>query len=439
MFERIFKLKENSTTISTEVIAGVTTFMTMAYIIFVQPQILHAAGMDMGSVLMATCIASAIACLIMGFVANYPIGLAPGMGENFFFAYTVVLGMGVPWQTALGMVFVSGVIFMLLSIFKVRELVVNAVPDCLKQAIAVGIGLFIALIGFVEAGLVVKNPGGILQRGDFSSPAVLLGIFGILIIAVLMARKIKGAILLGILATTVVGILTGIVKYCGTCSMPPAIDPTLFKFDLKGLMKVEYIVPTLTFLYMVMFDTIGTLIGVASQAGLMKNGRLPRVSRALFADAAATTVGAVCGTSTVTAYIESVTGVKAGGRTGLTAIVIAILFLCSMFFFPLVQMVGGGVTLQDGTILQPITSPALIIVGALMMWGVKNIAWDDYTEAVPAFLTMLSIPLTFSIADGIAIGFISYPIIKALSGQAKNISWLVYVLAIIFILRYMFL
>jgi len=435
----MFHLKQNNTTFGTEVLAGVTTFMTMAYIIFVQPQVLSVAGMDVGSVMVATCIASALGCFLMGLLANYPIGLAPGMGENFFFAYTVVVGMGVVWEKALGMVLISGIVFVILSILKVREMVVNAIPDSLKHGIAVGIGLFIAFIGLINAGMVQKNPGAIIERGDFTEPAVLLAIFGLLIISILLVRKIKGAILIGMILTAILGIVCGLLKYQGVVSEPPSISPTFFKFDIIGILKWEYIVPILTFLYMDMFDTIGTLIGVTSQTGLMKNGKLPKASQALFSDAAATTVGACLGTSTVTAYIESTTGVKAGGRTGLTAIVVGLLFLVALFFFPIVSMVSGGIKLSSGAILHPVTAPALIVVGAMMIWGVKKIDWEDYTEALPAFLTMIAIPFTFSIADGIAIGFIVYPILKLFAGKGREVSWLVYVLGLVFVLRYLFL
>lgn len=440
MFEKIFRLKENQTTVWTEIVAGITTFMTMAYIIFVQPQVMGSAGMDVGSVMMATCIASAIACIVMGLLANYPIGLAPGMGENFFFAYTVVLGMGVSWEKALGMVFISGVVFMLLSVFKVREMVISAVPASLKHGIAVGIGLFIALIGLSDAGIVVKNPGGLVMRGDFAEPAVILAIFGIIIIGILQVRKVKGAILIGMIATTMVGILSGILQFKGIVSRPPSIEPTLFKFDLSGMLNWNHIVLILTFLYMVLFDTVGTLIGVSSQAGLLKaDGTLPRASRALFSDAVGTTIGAACGVSTVTSYVESVAGVKCGGRTGLTAVVVALFFVAAIFFYPLVDMISGGVTVATGGILHPVTAPALIVVGSMMMWGVTQIEWGDISESLPAFLTIILIPFTFSIAEGVACGFIVYPIVKLFGGRGREVSWLVYILAIIFILRYVFL
>ena len=439
MLNRLFKLSENKTTVGTEVMAGSTTFMTMAYIIFVQPQVLSAAGMDIGSVMMATCIASAVGCVLMGLLANYPIGLAPGMGENFFFAYTIVVAMGVPWEKALGMVFLSGALFAILSIFKVRQMVINAVPNGLKQGIAVGIGLFITFIGLINAGIIERNPGAIVERGNFSEPAVLLALFGLLVVSVLLVRKIKGAILIGMLVTAFTGVISGVLEFKGLVSRPPSISPTFFKFDILGLFHWEYIVPILTLLYMDMFDTIGTLIGVTSQSGLMKDGKLPRASRALFADAAGTAVGAVCGTSTVTAYIESVSGVKVGGKTGLTAIVVAFFFIVAIFFYPLVQMISGGVVTQGGAILHPVTAPALIIVGSMMMWGLRKIEWDDYTEAIPAFLTIVAIPFTFSIADGIAFGFISYPILKLAAGRGREVSKLAYVLGILFVLRYIFL
>ncbi len=432
----IFKLKENETTIRTEVVAGVTTFMTMAYIIFVQAQVQGAAGMDTGAVMVATCSAAAVATLIMGLVANYPIGLAPGMGENFFFAYTVVLGMGIPWQKGLGIVFISGCLFAFLSVIRVRKMILNAVPECLKHAIAVGIGLFIALIGFHDAGIVVQNPAALVTRGDLTQPPVLLSLAGLIIIAILYARGVRGALLIGMLATAVLGIVFKIITFHGVVSAPPSMAPTFLQMDVMGVLHWEYAVPIFTFLYMVMFDTVGTLIGVASQAGLMKNGELPRASRALFADAAGTMTGAVCGVSTVTSYIESVAGVKAGGRTGLTAVVISVLFVAAIFFYPLVETLSGGIALAGGLIVHPITAPALIIVGALMMGGILNIAWSDITEALPAFLTIVAIPFTYNIADGIALGFVSYPLIKLAAGRAREASVLAYALAIVFVLRY---
>jgi len=328
----IFNLKSNNTNIKTEVMAGITTFMTMAYIIFVQPQVLGAAGMDPGSVMVVTCISAAIGSLIMGLLANYPIGVAPGMGENFFFTNTLVIALGHSWEKALAIVFVSGVVFIILTIFKIREMVIKAIPDCLKYGIAVGIGIFIALIGMHETGLVIANPGGLVKLGKLNEPAVLLGIFGLIITSILLVKNIKGSILIGIFLTAVLGIALGILKYQGVVALPPSIAPTFLKMDLKGIMHITYIVPIIIFLYMALFDTVGTLIGVTSQAGFMKDGKIPRASKALMADATATTIGAALGTSTTLAYIESIAGVKVGGKTGLTAVVIAILFAFSIFF-----------------------------------------------------------------------------------------------------------
>ncbi len=435
----MFKLTENNTNVRTEIGAGITTFMTMAYIIFVQPHILSAAGMDSGSVMMATCIAAAIGSLMMGFLANYPIGVAPGMGENFFFAYTLVLGMGIPWEKALGIVFISGVLFILLTFFKIRAMVVNAVPDSLKHAIPVGIGLFISLIGMYNAGIVVSNPSAILRLGDFTQPKVLLSIFGIIFTAVLLARGVRGAILIGIVVNICIAVAAGFLTYGGVVQMPPSIAPTFFKMDVLGALELKYVVAILVFLYMALFDTVGTLIGVTSQAGIMKDGKIPRVSRALMADAVATTAGAALGTSTTLAYIESASGVKVGGRTGLTAVVVGLLFIAAIFFYPLVKMVSAGTQLPNGLTVNPVTSPAMILVGAMMMSAIKNIDWDDYFDAIPAFLVIVAIPFSSSIADGIAVGFISYPVIKLFGGRAREVGAFVYVLAVLFILRYIFI
>ncbi len=439
MLNKIFKLSESGSDFKTEVFAGVTTFMTMAYIIFVQPQILSAAGMDAGAVMVATCLAAALGSFVMGFLANYPIGVAPGMGENFFFTYTVVLAMGIAWEKALAIVFISGLFFILLTLFKIREMVITAVPNCLKYGIAVGIGLFIALIGLHDAGIIVQNPSALLKLGSFNEPPVILAIFGLLFTAVLLARGVKGAILIGIILSAILGVVFGIFQYGGLVSAPPSIAPTFLKMDIKGVLHWQYIIPIVIFLYMALFDTIGTLIGVASQAGIMKDGRMSRASKALMADAVATTAGAAMGTSTTLAYIESIAGVKVGGRTGLTAVVVGLLFIAAIFFSPIVKMVSGGVALKSGLVVHPVTAPALILVGAMMMWSIKNINWDEMVEAIPAFLTIVAIPFSYSIADGIAIGFISYPVLMLFSGRARHVSWLVYVLAALFILRYIFL
>ncbi len=438
MLGTLFKLTENKTNVRTEVIAGITTFMTMAYIIFVQPSVLSIAGMDFGAVMMATCLSAAIATLLMGFYANYPIALAPAMGENFFYVYTVILTMGISWQVALGAVFLSGVAFFVLTLFKIRELIIDAVPRSLKNAIAVGIGFFITFIGLVNAGIIVRNPMGIVKLGNLQSTPVLLSIFGILFTVLLMIWRVKGAILIGIVATTLLSIPFGIVQYQGIISAPPSLAPTFMQMDILGALKLGLVTVVTVFLFMAVFDAIGTLIGIGEQAGFLVNGRLPRANRALMSDALGTVVGATLGTSTVTAYIESAAGVEEGGRTGLANMVTGLLFLLAIFFSPIVQMIGGGYQVGD-SLLFPVTSPALIIVGSLMARNITKILWDDLTESFPAFLTVIGMPLTYSIADGLAFGFISYPILKALSGKFREISWLVYLLGLIFLLRYAFI
>ncbi|MER3448083.1 MAG: guanine permease [Candidatus Dadabacteria bacterium] len=438
--ERFFGFKEKGASFKTEVIAGLTTFMTMAYIIFVQPAVLSQAGMDFGAVTMATCLSAATGTLIMGLYANYPIGVASGMGENFFFVFTVVLSMGFAWQKALGAVFISGVLFIVLTIFRIREMIIDAVPQSLKDSIAGGIGLFIAFIGLLQSGIIEKSPGGILSLGDLRKVPVILSIFGLVVTAILMARRISGAILIGILISAILGLFLGIIHYSGSVvSFPPSLSPTFLKMDIKGALETDFVTVTIVFLFMVMFDTIGTLIGVAEVAGFLKNGRLPRASRALMADALGTVVGAALGTSTVTAYIESTTGVSQGGRTGFVAVILSILFLISIPFYPLVRMIGVGYEISHGVFIYPLTAPALIIVGSLMIQSVKNVKWDDLTEGIPAFLTLIGIPFTFSIADGLCFGFISYPLLKLLSGKGKTVSWLIYLLGVLSIARYIFL
>ncbi|HEC79602.1 MAG TPA: NCS2 family permease [candidate division WOR-3 bacterium] len=438
MFERIFKLTENQTTPSQEVIGGLTTFMTMAYIVFVQPAVLSATGMDFGAVMVATCISSALATFLMAFLANYPIALAPAMGHNFFFVYTICLAMGVPWQTALGANFISGAAFIILSIFGLREMLVNAIPNSLKQAIAVGIGLFIALIGFQWAGLVVYKPGTILGLGKLHSPPALLAVFGLVLITILYTLRVKGAIVIGIIITAVVGIPFGIVKYHGIVSIPPSIAPTFFKLNIGAAFTLS-LVPTIFILFFLdLFDTVGTLIGVSEQAGFVKDNRLPRARQALLSDAIGTVFGTIMGTSTVTSYIESSTGVASGARTGLANLTTGILFLIALFFFPLVKMIGGGFPIENG-VLYPVTAPALIIVGTLMMSGVTKIKWDDFSEAIPAFLTIVIMPYAYSITEGIAVGFIFYTILKAATGKFKELHPVLLVFTFLFILRYIFL
>jgi len=434
-----FKLSENKTTTRTELTAGFTTFLTMSYIIFVQPQVLGAAGMDTGAVFTATCIASALACIIMGVVANYPIAQAPLMGENFFFTYTVVIGMGMLWQEALGLVFISGVVFLLLTLTKIREQLVSAIPDSLKFGISAGIGLFITFIGLKDAGIVVASPATFVELGPITDVPVLIAIAGFVITAVLFARNVRGSILWGMLLTGLLAWLSGITHIDGVFSAPPSLKPTFFQFSLTNLFTINALSIVLIFLFMTIFDTLGTLVGVSVQAGIMKDGKLPRASRALLSDAVATTAGACLGTSTVSSYIESSTGVAQGGRTGLTAVSAGILFLCALFFSPLVQAVGGPVQLHDNVMIHPVTAPALIMVGALMMSCVRHIDWSDVTEYMPPFLVIVLIPFTFNIADGISIGFISYPILKTARGKAQEVSLLSWIVAAIFVLRYVFL
>jgi AGZA family xanthine/uracil permease-like MFS transporter len=439
VLERLFHLSEHRTTIRTEIVAGITTFLTMAYIVFVQPTVLSAAGMDFGAVLVATCLASGIATLLMALLANYPIAVAPAMGHNFFFAFTVVIAMRVPWQIALGAVAVAGLIFILTAGIGLRERLIPAIPESLKHAMAVGIGLLIALIGLEWGGIIVDSPGTLVMLGNLKSGPALLTLFGLVTMAVLMARRVKGALLLGILASTGVGLATGLVHYQGLVSRPPSIAPTLLQLDIPGAFTPSMIPIIFVFFFLALFDSVGTLVGVASQAGLMRGATLPRARQALLADAIGTVIGALLGTSTVTAYIESSTGVAAGGRTGLANVVTASLFFLSLFLFPLVRMIGGGHPVAGGPTLYPVVAPALVLVGTLMMAGVQRIAWDDPTEAIPAFLTVVMMPLTVSITDGIAFGVISYAALKLATGRGSEAHALIYVFAVLFVLRYTFL
>ncbi|RKZ34968.1 NCS2 family permease [bacterium] len=423
-----------------ELTGGLVTFMTMAYIIFVQPAVLSAAGMDFGAVTFATCISAALATAIMGIYANLPVAQAPGMGENFFFTYTVVLTMGLAWQQALGAVFIAGVVFLILSIFKVRKYIVDAIPDSMKHAVAGGIGIFIAFIGLVHSGIVVKNPSALVQVGDFHAPHTLLALFGLVLIIILMMRKVPGAILWGIIGTAVVGLVVGLVKYEGILSAPPSPAPTFFKMSFKNLFSAQFLTVIFIFLYMDLFDTVGTLLAVADAGNLLTpKGEIPGGNRALISDAIGTVVGAIFGTSTVTSFIESTAGITAGARKGLSSIFIAILFLLSLFFYPLIKMVGAGVsTGQDGTTFYPITASALIVVGALMTKTLSRIEWKTTWKAIPAFLTIIGIPLTYSIADGFALGFVAYPICATAAGKAKQINPAIWVIAILFVIRYAF-
>jgi AGZA family xanthine/uracil permease-like MFS transporter len=439
MLQRLFKMDELGTSVRTEFLGGTTTFMTMAYIVFVNPAVLSGAGMDFGAVMTATCISAAVATLAMGLAANYPIALAPGMGENFFFL-TVVLGMGVSWEVALAAVFVSGVVFFILTFARIREMVIDAVPDSLKHAIAVGIGLFIAFVGLTGAGIVERSDlGGLLKLGDVSRAPTLVACAGLILTIVLMARRFKGAILVGILFSTSMAWALGLVHWQGLVAAPPSLAPTFLRLDLRGLLDAAMVPVVVIFLFMAVFDAIGTLIGVSDQAGLLKDGKLPRATPALLADSSGTVVGSLLGTSTVTAYLESATGVEVGARTGLANMVTGALFALALFFSPIVKMVGGGITMEDGTQLSPMTAPALIVVGAIMVGNIRKIDWSDLTEYFPAFLVIVGIPFCNSIADGIAFGFVVYPLFKLLTGRAREASPLVYALGILFLARYLFL
>ncbi len=439
MLERLFNLKEHNTDLRTEIMAGITTFMTMSYIIFVQPAVLGAAGMDAGAVMVATCLSAALGTVLMAFLANYPIALAPGMGQNFYFSYIVVLTLGYSWQETLGAVFIAGVVFILLSTVGLREALMNILPNCLKNSIPVGIGLLIALVGLEWSGMVVSHPVTYVTLGDLTSTPTLLSIFGLLVMAILFALRIRGAILIGFLATAVAGLIIGIIEFKGVFAPPPSLAPTLLKLEIPNVfVNPELITVIFVFLFLDIFDTIGTLIGVSQPAGFMVNGKLPRARQALLSDAIATSAGALLGTSTITSYIESTTGISAGGKTGLTNIVVAILFLLAIFLNPLVQLIGAGHEI-GGITVYPVIAPALIIVGCMMFRNIVNIDWEDYSESIPAFLTLLMMPLAFSITEGISFGVISYVLLKVIRGKARKIHWLLYLFAILFVARYIWL
>ncbi|MFD2179419.1 NCS2 family permease [Veronia pacifica] len=426
MLERLFKLKEHGTDIRTEMIAGLTTFLTMAYIIFVNPQILSETGMDRGAVFVATCIAAAIGCFIMGFVANYPVAQAPGMGLNAFFTYTVVFQMGYSWQVALAAVFLSGVCFILLSLFKVRQWIINSIPVSLRTGITAGIGMFLALIALENSQIVVDHPATLVALGDITAFGPAMAALGFFLTIGLVNRGVKGAVMLAILIVTTISVLAGHVDYNSVISAPPSLMPTFMQLDFAGAFEVGLISIVFAFLFVDLFDTAGTLVGVAQKANLMdENGNVPRLGRALFADSTATSVGALLGTSNTTSYIESVSGVAEGGRTGLTAVVVGLLFLLALFFSPLAGMVPAYAT-----------AGALFYVAILMMSGLVNVNWRDLTEAAPVGVVCLMMPLTYSIASGIGLGFISYCAIKALSGKAKDVHISIWVLAVLFLLKF---
>jgi len=427
--ERLFKLSENNTTIRTELAAGLTTFLTMAYIIFVNPQILSEAGVPFSGALFATCLSAAVGSLMMGLLANYPFALAPGMGLNAYFTYTVVKTMGYDWRVALGAVFISGVAFLILTLARVRAMIVDAIPMTMKTSVAAGIGLFIAFIGLKNAGVIAASPATFVTLGHVTSKPTLLALGGLIVTAALIARGYKTAIIIGVFLVTSAAILLNLSKLPTGALQTPDISSTFMKLDVVGALRLGAFDVIFIFLFVDLFDTIGSLMGLTQQSGyLTPDGKMPRVNRALFADAIATIAGSIFGSSTVVTYIESATGVSEGGRTGLTAVTVAALFVLAMFFAP----VAGAIP--------PIaTAPALIIVGALMIGAVTSIKWEDMTEAIPAFLTMLAMPLTFSIANGLALGFILYPLLKVLTGRWREASPLVYALAVLFVLRYAYL
>jgi len=429
MIQKLFGFDPATMSVRKEIIAGITTFLTMAYILAVNPSILSAAGMDQGAVFTTTIIASVVATLVMAIYAKLPFALAPGMGLNAFFAFTVVLTMGYTWQFALTAVFLEGLIFMLLTLTGLRQKIVDAMPLVLRKAISPGIGLFIALIGLKSAGIVVSNDATLVALGDLHTPGVLLACFGIIFSAVLMVRNVTGALLIGIIVTTIIGIPLGITTLNGVVDTPPSMAPILLKFEWSNILSLDMVICVFTFLFIDMFDTIGTLIGVSSRAGMMdEQGNIPRLKQAFMADAIGTTVGAMLGTSTVTTYVESASGVNAGGRSGLTAFTTAICFLLALFLAPLFLAIPAQAT-----------APALVLVGAIMMTGIHNIEFNDFSYAIPCFVCIAFMPFTYSISDGIMLSYITYVLVQMCTGNWKKLSPAMYILAALFVLRYAFL
>ncbi len=428
MLEKLFKLKQNQTSLKQEAIAGLTTFMTMAYIIFVNPMMLADAGMDHGAVFVATCLAASVGCLVMGLMANYPIALAPGMGLNAFFTYTVVGEMGYSWETALGAVFLSGICFLILSLVRIGEWIVNSIPMSLRIGIAAGIGLFLALIGLKSAGIVVANPATLVTLGDITAFPAVMAVLGFFLIIALVQRGMKSAVMLSILIITGLGLIFGDVQYNGIVSMPPSIMPTFMKMDLSQVFEVSMLSVVFAFLFVDLFDTSGTLVAVAQRGGFLDDkGRLPRLNRALTADSLATIAGAVLGTSTTTSYVESTAGVSVGGRTGLTAVVVGLLFIAALFISPLAGMIPAYAT--AGT---------LLYVAILMMSGLMHVEWEDLTEAAPVVVVCILMPLTFSIATGIAFGMISYAAIKLMTGRFSDLNVGILVIAALFLAKFIY-
>ncbi|AHE36928.1 NCS2 family permease [Burkholderia pseudomallei] len=426
--KRYFGFAQAGTDLRTELLAGVTTFLTMAYIIFVNPAILGDAGMPKESVFVATCLVAALASLIMGLYANYPIACAPGMGLNAYFAYTVVKGMGFTWQAALGAVFISGCLFLLVTLFRVREVIVNGIPKSLRIAITAGIGLFLGIISLKTAGVIVGSPATLVTLGDLHKPTTVLAIVGFFAIVTLDYLRVRGAILIGIIGVTILSFFFGGNQFHGVFSAPPSIDATLFKLDIGAALSSGILNVILVFFLVELFDATGTLMGVANRAGLLVEGKMHRLNKALLADSSAIVAGSLLGTSSTTAYIESASGVQAGGRTGVTAITVAVLFIACLFIAPLAGVVPGYAT-----------APALLYVSCLMLRDMVDVPWDDATEAVPAALTALLMPFTYSIANGVAFGFIAYGGLKLLTGRAKQVKPVVWIIAAIFLFRYFYL
>ncbi len=426
--EKLFKLKEAGSDVRTEVVAGITTFLTMAYIIFVNPAILGDAGLPKEAVFVATCLAAALGTAIMALYANYPIGMAPGMGLNAYFAYAVVLGMGIKWPVALGAVFISGCLFLVVSLLGLREAIVNGIPRSLRIAITVGLGLFLGLIALKSAGIVMANPNTMVTVGDLHKPSALLAVVGFLLIVTLDRLKVKGAILIGIMAVTVLSFFFGGNQFHGVFSAPPSLDATFLKLDVPGALGVGVLNVVLVFFLVELFDATGTLMGVASRAGLLVSGKMERLNKALLADSTAIVAGSVLGTSSTTAYLESASGVQAGGRTGLTALVVAVLFLAALFIAPLAGVVPAYAT-----------APALLFVACLMLRDLGDFDWNETTECIPAAITALLIPFTYSIAHGIAFGFITYAALKLLTGRFREVKPIVWVIAIVFSFKYAYI
>ena len=437
MLEKLFAIKENGTSLRREFVAGLTNFMTISYIIFVQPAMLSLSGMDYGAVMVATCLSSALATFFMAFLTNYPVVLAPGMGLNAYFVFDLCRGSGVPWQEALGIVFIAGMLFFILSFVGIREAIMNALPHSLQNAIAIGIGLFIAFIGLQMSGIITKDPATFITRGALDAAPVLLSLFGIAVTLTLIARKVRGAILIGILISTIANLIFGVASFDGIAAAPPSIAPTFFKLQLPNIFaKLELIPIIFVFFAIDMFDSIGTLTAIGYRAELLQEGKLTKARGALLTDAGSTVGGSLLGTSTVTCYIESATGITEGGRTGLTAAVTGVCMLLSLFLYPLVKIVGGGFQIGPSAFLYAIIAPALIVVGGLMLRNVNQIDWEDITESIPAFLTMLMMPLSFSITDGIGFGLISLAFLKLVTGRRKEIHPVIYYFALFFIACY---